>query len=609
MENVITKEIQNHPWNVVTEDDFKTRMSEIFDMVAESLSQTVGPYGSSTLIESLGTYHLTKDGFTVLKNIHFNNRTDNTILNLILTISHQMVMKVGDGSTTSILAAHEFLEVLKDNKVLSLVRPKDISAIVQNYIEKLIKIIQTNATQVTDADYVAVCENTARIATNDNEEYTKYIKEIYEKCGQNVTISKKLSPTNESSYEIKNDMFFINAQYIDKIYCNSDNGARCDIENPAIVQFNFTLEDKHWKFVTAIMQYLNNLKNPRRLVVIAPHYDQYFIDHVKSDVLKFRNWYQQQQHQAGAIPFPMVVVKSPFFKSNDKTIFDDLTGYLGSALISPLDADEVIEKIDSYMQVAGEYNRLSREAVDNPEVEMPSDDGKHYLDEAEEIYKARIGYCDKISIGNTVTEFSGFSNKDNDIILVRQRDAESQLADELKDLENLRYVSKDYLDAKERIARLSCKSAVINIGGNTDLEKSLNEDALDDAIKACESVVRYGYNLGCNMAIFKAITEDAKTLDSNSLEYEVNKLLYTAFAKVIETIFKNKDSEWKLSTIKESIIPTGLSENKCYNLNTDNFDSDVINSCRTDIEILRGAISIVGTILSANQYLSVEIKK
>ena len=96
-----------HPWNVITEDEFKKRMSEIFEMVASALKSTLGPYGASTLIESMGTYHLTKDGFTVLKNIHFNNRTDNTILNTILTISHQMVMKVGDGSTLSLIHISE----------------------------------------------------------------------------------------------------------------------------------------------------------------------------------------------------------------------------------------------------------------------------------------------------------------------------------------------------------------------------------------------------------------------------------------------------------------------------------------------------------------------
>jgi hypothetical protein len=63
-------------------------------------------------------------------------------------------------------------------------------------------------------------------------------------------------------------------------------------------------------------------------------------------------------------------------------------------------------------------------------------------------------------------------------------------------------------------------------------------------------------------------------------------------------------------TIEESskIIEESIKESKCYDLNTESYSGDIINSCRTDIEVLKGAISIVGTILSANQYLSTEIQ-
>jgi chaperonin GroEL len=100
--------MKHHQWNVVTEAEFKQRMVEIFDQLYQTLSRTAGPYGSGTIIERLGDYYMTKDGFTVLKSVHFDNRTNNAIMDLILTISHQMVMKVGDGSTTAILAAKNF---------------------------------------------------------------------------------------------------------------------------------------------------------------------------------------------------------------------------------------------------------------------------------------------------------------------------------------------------------------------------------------------------------------------------------------------------------------------------------------------------------------------
>ena len=44
----------------------------------------------------------------------------------------------------------------------------------------------------------------------------------------------------------------------------------------------------------------------------------------------------------------------------------------------------------------------------------------------------------------------------------------------------------------------------------------------------------------------------------------------------------------------------------CYDLAHKAFDTEgrIINSCRTDIEILKGAIAMVGVVLTCNQYIS-----
>ena len=94
-------------WNVISEEEFKTRIRDVFERVADSLSKTLGPYGSTTIIEKYGEMHITKDGWQVLKNIRFDNAIDNNILMMLTRISAQVVIKVGDGSTSSIIAANE----------------------------------------------------------------------------------------------------------------------------------------------------------------------------------------------------------------------------------------------------------------------------------------------------------------------------------------------------------------------------------------------------------------------------------------------------------------------------------------------------------------------
>ena len=313
---MISKElIESHPWNVISEESYKTRIMEIFEMLADSVSKTVGPYGAGTMIEEMGSYHMSKDGFTVLKNIRFNNTTDNILLHYIQTISHQMVMKVGDGSTTAMLAAHAFIEEMSKHPELTSMRPKDINILIKRYVDLLAGEIQKNAKQISDEEFVDVMGNIARIATNGDELYTNYIQEIY-KTGRETAITKRLSLTDQPSYRIMDDMFWIEGRYMDKIYCNADNNNKCIVANPKILLFNYTLDNDQWCIVEAVKKYLMS-HNYERVIIIAPNYDNNFIDHIKNDVNAFIDAWKQQGG-SGAIPFPIVFVRNPYVRSVER---------------------------------------------------------------------------------------------------------------------------------------------------------------------------------------------------------------------------------------------------------------------------------------------------
>ena len=636
---------EKYPCNVIDENTFKESITDIFNMLADIVGKTLGPYGGITWIEEMGAYHPTKDGFTVLKNIRFNNRKNNTILNFINSISHQMVMKVGDGSTTAIIAAHEFLKFmmnLETSNILYKMRPKDISYYISSLADKLSEIIQRNSTPVTEDDFVKVMGKVAKIATNDNDEFTKFIEEIYEKSGPETYISKRLSMTDVSEYQIMDGMFYIAGRYCDKIYCNSDNGAKCRIENPLILCFNFTLGNEHWDVIKLGLKYMMETEPGRRMVIIAPNYDQYFMDHVRADIQDFIVAYQQQT-SGGAIPFPMVFVKNPFFKSVERVIYDDLPPFLGTRMISPLDVEGLLKEITEYYKVVGFYNQTqnaiqetikAREQMISTRIKqglnpndtefmstlpiaprLPEDNGDSLRIMLQEKVGSWFGECGTISIGAETVEFYELNKKNVGVIEAHIMDAKDQYQRELNSIENYRYITKEYIEAQERLSRISCKSAIIRVGGNSDLEKKLNDDTLDDAIRACRSTIVYGYNLGNNYAIFKAINEYRKEIDSIKAEDKTNKMkvhlelmeiLEKAFNQVIYRIHANKDKDVTLKAVTD-ITEKGLEKDMVWDVNTEKYTKDIINSSRTDIEILKAAISIIGTILSANQYLAVEI--
>lgn len=628
-ETNIVELAKQYPCNVLTEDVFQKSIRDIFNLLANIVGKTVGPYGAATMIESMGDYHLTKDGFTVLKNIHFNNRKDNTILNLILTISHQMVMKVGDGSTTAILAAHEFIELMRENEYLKRVRPKDVQILIREYVEKLCQNIQNHAKPVTDENYVEIMEKVARIALNDDDEYTRFIKEIYEQSGIQTSISKRESLTEKAHYTIMDDMFFIAGRYIDKVYCNAEHQSKCNLTHPYVLLFNFTLGNEHWDMIKLAYRYLQKTDPTARMLVIAPNYNEYISQCIANDAAEFMSAYTAAGN-AGAYPFPMVFAKNPYFKNVERSIFEDLAPFLGTRIINPLDGEKIVKQITEYYKITANYNQaldaqekankaynqMVNAAVQNgkdpreierPVIVIPDQDGVKEREELEDIMGKFFGRCDAVSVGEENIEFHGFSHMNQNMVEIHTEEAKDQYRKELAEIENQRYISKQYIEAKERLARIACKSAMIYVGGNNTLEKKMNDDALDDAIHACQSTVNYGYTPGNNIAIFRAIDEVQETLSPNSPMHSVGETLYKSFENVIYRIHANKNPNIAMSEVC-SIIRESVEKDMCFDLNTEMFTPDIINSARTDIEVLMSAITIIGTILSANQYLATEIQ-
>ena len=99
-----------------------------------------------------------------------------------------------------------------------------------------------------------------------------------------------------------------------------------------------------------------------------------------------------------------------------------------------------------------------------------------------------------------------------------------------------------------------------------------------------------------------------KYVDKPSIESQVLKLLWKAFVEIFTKVLRNKFTEKTYDEL-EPIVRECIATRTCYNLITDEYSTDVINPCYTDIEILRAATSIVSLLLSSNQYVSIKINK
>lgn len=542
----------NVKWNVISENEFKEKVTLVFNKVAESLTKTLGPYGSTTIIERYGEMAVTKDGWNVLKGIRSDDPVYNNILMLLCRIAAQVVIKVGDGSTSSVVAANAILNELenKDEFVKSL-RPKDFMDVLSNCVNHIVEYIYVNSTKIDKNTYDDI-RNIAYIATNGDDMVSDIIHTIYKETG-NPAIDYVKSKTEETTYEIVNG-YKANMTYLDNIFTTHDDNT-CIIENPYVMMFNFKIDlDTYMKCIIPAITKAS--EEHRRVVVIAPHYDKYLLDSIKRNI-------QSEFRNTGSST--VVYCNAPLVNNISHEMYNDFAVLCGATVISEQDIEDGID-ID--------YS---------------------------------IGWVESMVIGPRTTLISGFVNRNENMYKKILEDANMKYMNMLEENQNRGIVDIKLNDVKNRATKLQCNMGVIHVGGNTTLEKNANYDLVEDAVKACESAYNYGYNIGGNLIISIAIDNILSQYDMDDTHRNMYCIIKNAFKHVLFTIFDNKCIIDDINNnVNEKIYKECVANRVCYDIVKEEYSANIINSCETDIEILKATASIISLLISSNQYISIE---
>ena len=134
--------------NVITEEEYRLRIQLLFEDVAGILSKTLGPYGATSVLDKVGDVMLSKDGWQVLKKLAYMDEVQNTLLGLIVKIAHQVVMRVGDGSTTSVVGANQLLKQIDEIAKKTNLRPKQLLDTLEEVVEDICDKIQEIAVPI-----------------------------------------------------------------------------------------------------------------------------------------------------------------------------------------------------------------------------------------------------------------------------------------------------------------------------------------------------------------------------------------------------------------------------------------------------------------------------
>lgn len=571
----IAEELKNNhvAWNVIGEEDFGSMLRTIFKSVATVIAKTYGPYGADTILDKNGQVYATKDGWTVLKNLKlFKSATANTLLTLLVNISAQVNMISGDGTTTSMIGANLLLENIDDWLKSHRMRSKDFLDTLKKVITDVTDEIINLSQKITDENIQDIYK-VALVSTNTDEKLASIIRDIYVET-HNPCIAFSKGKGTETTYEIL-EGFRIKSKYLDRVYSRGEKTA--EIDNPVILIFENKVDKEIFGHKIIFPAMMKAQEEGRKLVVIAPYYDGYMLQEIRNEV---------NDKLACGKPLDIIYCNSSIINNASRTEYFDFAMFCGCNVITENTKDEVTPKQPIYGK------ELTEEEIEEDEKRLAAFDVTKY-----------IGEVEHISIGDEYTTISGFVKKNQEVYESYLNDAKANLEEMFEDALEKSFMPSDLFALKKRVSKLSGKMAVIEVGGHTPMAKSATYDLVEDAVKACESAYRFGYNIGGSL-IVPIACERLMDDDRPVIEKEMITMIGETFKQVFAVVLKRKYTEKEDNSLVTEIIDNCVKNKTCYDLITDEYSTDIINPTQTDVQVLKAAAEIIGLLLSSNQYLS-----
>ncbi len=589
--------------NIVNGDEYKEAFVGVSHAAADVLKKTLGPYGHTTVIDDGINRYSTKDGWSLVQRISFGDPLYNTMYGFIKKISFSLVTRVGDGTTTAIVAADAFIREMSENEVFKNYRQRDLLE-AMNYVKKIVieKLYSEKYYHsITDDKEYNAIYNIAYTSTNENEEIASMIQKIYKET-MNPNIYVNVSPSKDTTMTIDRGYRFDCGPKGLSAFANNDE-REFSSKNGVFIFFidhNVTYTD-HWQLLQDLIDFA--ISNGKQIMVFAPYFDTMVTDRIGA--------FTDSVVRQNKLP-PMMMVQSPYSNSIQKKLFSD-AAIIGNAQIFNTGC------LDACLQA---YTKKNRDGTDSPEPTMLRDLNPNY-NTPMDLIRSYMGFCADITASDEFVMFNAY-NTENPLYknrLLEIKNEYDQVTEETADL--ISATNKKLMDARLRYIRFYGIMGTINIGGSSEAEKQCLKDSVDDAVLACRSAYERGYVKGMNLATLGAIQDaiydhsiETEDIYMTQLYKTILHTLFKVFKIVARAVMDNKypdakpdDDLWlHHTTNSDEIIQTAIDQNWGFNIVKDSFekkDLHVVNSVVADEEILNACVSILTYILTSNQLLSV----
>ena len=569
--------------NRVDKATLRAVQSKTMDDLKEILAQSFGPMGSTTIIRKQGTFNrYTKDGHTILSNIHFKGEIEESVREDIEALTRHTVLGLGDSSTSIVLLAAILFKKLAKIERESKLPPSDLITHFKSVIKTVCEIIENNGRDCTIDDIY----NIALISTNNNEDLAKELKVVYENYGLDVFIDVTISNTEETILK-SYDGLTLNAGYAENAFINNKNGT-CSIRKPLIYVFEDPIDTPEMMgFLDLIIQ--NN---------ILIHYSG----------------------QEGTSPENVVptIIMAPRISRDMSAFMTQLIDWLGR-----VDTNELKPPINIITNIYDEdtYSDIARLCGAKPI--------KKYIDLKVQEADIKAG---RAPTPQTINTFAGTADiVESDIAKTKFINPQLMLDKEGNYTSTFQSMI-DFLEAelkkcideggdittkgkiKRRLNALKANMVEILVGGITVADRDSKRDLLEDAVLNCRSAAQNGVGYGANFEGYRAVhyllkdvngdfPDDAKIAsyrnNYNDIDMSILVAIYDAYIELCRLLYATKYDKKKA----DAIVKESLTNDCPMNIRTGEYDKLVLSSIKADEVVLNTIAELLTLMITSNQFL------
>lgn len=520
-------------------DEANSSIIKGIDTVANIVKTTIGPKGRNVLIRNqVSQPIITNDGVTIAKAIELKDNAEDAGAQLIISAANKTNMVAGDGTTTTTILAQEMIHKFYEYCENENIEDMNVVQVQKEMIKASEEISDFLKTVAIP---VSKNEDIQRVATisSGSEKTGELLASAFEIAGDYGSVIVEDSKTGVDGLMAIQGMKLSNGS-VTPYLLNDRIKGKSDV-----IDVNVLVTKDKIDSVTDMFTILDTcVKEDRKLLIIC-------------DDIEFEPLNMILMNKAKGAPLNISIIRLPAFGELRENLVEDICIATGATLM-------------------GRDNGLSLK-----------DFSTSYLGEAKQI---------TVTMDDTVIKFKDTTEAGYDLLDARQKRVEEiqSIMEKVKDVDKEQY--------KRRISNLISGIAVIEVGGNSDVEVKDKKLRIEDAINSVQAAKEEGIVAGGGYS-FLSVLISAEDRVANFGE----RIVYNSLQAVTRQIAINAgyDGDLVLSNCYNNKLGFNALTGEYENL----IETGVINSVKVDRYSLINATSVASTVITMGGLIVEENEK